>query len=321
VSWHFLQGQEAACWPHACLDGAPYVLSKLIPTVSNGCLTDSGMGVCRDSQCGTTFAHSTGAPGADTSMSLAEDSHARISVRRVKVLELPDHVLDLSSKCSELLMKFGLRLCSRKTVRSFVPRGWPQSSRDLSAWGIWDESGYWELGTSVQTMSASECGSLPSPRASDADRGGRGDLLQALRGNSNSHFSVKVPTPRANKWGLEDSHGSVSGWEGVLEMLPTPTAKLYGNNRGGSAGRVGKVRPSLESLTGGVYPALREWMMGWPIGWTALGPLATDRFREWLRSFGACSQVISPLLTRREPFNSRETVNTDINNDDNLEDG
>lgn len=32
-------------------------------------------------------------------------------------------------------------------------------------------------------------------------------------------------------------------------------------------------------------------------------------------------KVISPLLTRREPFNSRETVNTDINNDDNLEDG
>lgn len=25
-----------------------------------------------------------------------------------------------------------------------------------------------------------------------------------------------------------------------------------------------------------------EWLMGWPIGWTALRPLATDRFRSWL---------------------------------------
>ena len=72
----------------------------------------------------------------------------------------------------------------------------------------------------------------------------------------------------------------------VLNNLPTPTAKLYGNNRGGAAGRVGKVRPSLESLTGGVYPALREWIMGWPIGWTALRPLEMDRFQEWLHSHG-----------------------------------
>jgi hypothetical protein len=71
--------------------------------------------------------------------------------------------------------------------------------------------------------------------------------------------------------------------------LPTPTAKLYGYNQGGSAGRVGKKRPSLETLTGGVFNALREWLMGWPIGWTALEPLGTDRFRRWLDSHGSCS--------------------------------
>ena len=30
-------------------------------------------------------------------------------------------------------------------------------------------------------------------------------------------------------------------------------------------------------------PRNAEWLMGWPIGWTALEPLATDRFRAWLR--------------------------------------
>jgi len=29
-----------------------------------------------------------------------------------------------------------------------------------------------------------------------------------------------------------------------------------------------------------------EWMMGWPIGWTDLQPLATARFRQWLDSHG-----------------------------------
>ena len=28
-------------------------------------------------------------------------------------------------------------------------------------------------------------------------------------------------------------------------------------------------------------PEWVEWLMGWPLGWTDLKPLATDRFREW----------------------------------------
>jgi DNA (cytosine-5)-methyltransferase 1 len=29
-----------------------------------------------------------------------------------------------------------------------------------------------------------------------------------------------------------------------------------------------------------------RWLMGWPIGWTGLEPLAMDRFRQWLRLHG-----------------------------------
>ena len=33
-------------------------------------------------------------------------------------------------------------------------------------------------------------------------------------------------------------------------------------------------------------PELCEYYMGWPIGATALQPLGTDRFQEWLRKHG-----------------------------------
>jgi len=33
-------------------------------------------------------------------------------------------------------------------------------------------------------------------------------------------------------------------------------------------------------------PAWVEWLMGWPIGFTDLEPLAMDRFQQWLRSHG-----------------------------------
>lgn len=61
--------------------------------------------------------------------------------------------------------------------------------------------------------------------------------------------------------------------------LPTPSAQTYGSNRGGGAGRVGEIRHSLDSL-GIKNPRYREWMMGFPIGWTEIKDWAT----QWYRS-------------------------------------
>ena len=230
MSWHYLQGQEEVSSEAISWDGERFAPSKSKTILGEYCSLGSGTELSPGSRSGTTCVHLMGDHGAVESMLSAADSHVRTSAQQVAAGDLPDHVRVLSLRCSELLTRFGLRLCSRKTLRTFVPRGWPSSSRSLSAWGMWDESGYWELGTSVRTIKERGCGSL----------------------------------------------------------LPTPTAQLYGNNMGGAAGRKGKVRPSLESLTGGVYPALREWMMGWPIGWTELKPLATGRFQEWLRLHGEC---------------------------------
>lgn len=101
-------------------------------------------------------------------------------------------------------------------------------------------------------------------------------------------------------------------------LLPTMSATDYGSNRGGAAGRVGPVRESLQTMArrgrlptltcGGNYnrkglsptsgdglatvlggplsPSWCEWFMGWPIGWTALEPLETDRFQQWLLAHG-----------------------------------
>jgi len=45
----------------------------------------------------------------------------------------------------------------------------------------------------------------------------------------------------------------------------------------------------LEMAVGGFpNPTWVEWLMGWPLGWTNLKPLAMDRFRKWLRKHGSC---------------------------------
>jgi hypothetical protein len=52
--------------------------------------------------------------------------------------------------------------------------------------------------------------------------------------------------------------------------------------------RTVEVKDRVEVLISGpdYCPELPEWVMGWPVGWTELGSLATDRFQQWLLSHG-----------------------------------
>jgi DNA (cytosine-5)-methyltransferase 1 len=37
---------------------------------------------------------------------------------------------------------------------------------------------------------------------------------------------------------------------------------------------------------GQLNPTWVEWLMGWPLGWTDLKPLETDKFPQWRHSHG-----------------------------------
>jgi hypothetical protein len=74
-------------------------------------------------------------------------------------------------------------------------------------------------------------------------------------------------------------------------LLPTPTAQPYGSSQNGCPHDhrkeyAGKGKKSLERMLGGLNHQYREWMLGWPVGWTDLRPLAMGKFRSWLRLHG-----------------------------------
>lgn len=45
-------------------------------------------------------------------------------------------------------------------------------------------------------------------------------------------------------------------------------------------------RIALPVERGEMNPEWIEWWMGWPVGWTGLRPLETDKFRQWSHSHG-----------------------------------
>jgi len=94
-------------------------------------------------------------------------------------------------------------------------------------------------------------------------------------------------------------HGTCDKGSGLL-----PTLTVHGNyNRKGASKNSGdglataiRRMPTVQSLRaavtepedlgGTLNPDWCEWFMGWPIGWTASEPLATDKFRQWLLGHG-----------------------------------
>lgn len=75
---------------------------------------------------------------------------------------------------------------------------------------------------------------------------------------------------------------SISGIECGSWVWPTPRAS-GSSNTGGSNSRRTAIRNG-KYLTGSINPSLQEWLMGFPIGWTALEPSETPSSRKSRKS-------------------------------------
>ena len=109
------------------------------------------------------------------------------------------------------------------------------------------------------------------------------------------------PTPRAQS-ATGPRRSPRAGKEGIdlqtaVQLFPTPSATDWKG-----AGKKGELRDRLDYAVergstkskkydrppdgGQLNPTWVEWLMGWPLEWTDLKPLAMDKFRSWLNMFG-----------------------------------
>jgi len=241
-----------ACWQATTSsDGPPDALLRLIPTPEKSSLLDSVMECCPSSLSGTTSKLSTGAPGEIRLMLFPEVFRAKTSVRRVRREELPAHVQAYFSNCSEYLLRLNLALSSPRTVRICELGDLLQSSKNLSPWGMTCGTSFWGLGTSVLFIKETECG-----------------------------FS-RTARPHKNRWPTPQASDTRD--RGNLSMPAIIRRKQKGKQIALSM--------SVSTVCGKLNPPWVAWLMGWPIGWTDLKPLETDKFRRWLLLHGRFSQA------------------------------
>jgi hypothetical protein len=132
----------------------------------------------------------------------------------------------------------------------------------------------------------------PTPCARD-HKGVSGSGRQAKRGNPQDTLCNAVagrtwPTPAASeviKIPATANYGQ-KGLNNHPAIRGNPIReKMQKNRKGMDGGAKTRQTAGLAQLN----PTWVEWLMGWPLEWTDLKPLATDKFREWLRSHGVCS--------------------------------
>lgn len=214
---------------------------------------------------------STVAPGAERSTSSAADSRVRTSAS-------PDTASASSAangaacgaSTPESFARFDPATCSWKTHQGSRDSASESSSPTWPRAGMMLRGRCYRLPNAERRISATECGSSPAwptPCASDHRGPGvngacRDRLDYAVERGMTKHRVY--PTPRTR--GLCGGSGSYE----MLERMVQDGTMTPEEKRGvGNGGRLN--------------PEFVEWLMGWPIGWTASRPLETGKFRLWLR--------------------------------------
>lgn len=260
MSWLYLPERAVACSePSICSDGKPSAMSSGTSTPSKFSKQGSETDTLTMLQSGTIVLPSTGDRGLDSWMSSLRDFHASRSVLREKDSLNTIHATD-GLLLSASFAKYNPDLRSWRTFQvSYLS---PITDEYLGTWpkrvSISNKIAYLHK-KSVHRIYASDSGLFPTPIVSHSSwmrsHGKRSWMLSGMA------LHNKWPT-----YGTPNTKG-IDGSK--HQRIAAKKNGMFITHSGG------KLNPNWV-----------EWLMGWPIGWTDLKPLATGKFRQWLRKHG-----------------------------------
>ena len=260
MSWLFSQALVEEYLGDTCLDGEPSAPLSGNPTQQAYCAPDKMTVFSRLSRFGMTFKPLTESRGEELLTLFREDFHARTLVPQEKVQELTESEAECGEKWRASFTKYDpdtslwkTHQCSLLGDLDVFLETWPQ-------WGLMRDGECWEQRTLEQTIRGTEFGLLekmwPTPVSHDA--------------------KDPIGAPAEGKRKTPNLAWRVNNWA-------TPT--VCGNyNKKGLSKTSGD---GLATQVGGkLNPTWVEWLMGWPLGWTDLKPLETDKSLYVQQLFG-----------------------------------
>jgi len=304
MSWLFSQALVAEYSEATCSDGAPSAPSNGPPTQQAYCSPDKMTAFSRLSRFGMTFKPLTEDHGAALLMSYLADSRARTSASPVAGQASRESAAACGSTWPALSVRYDPASSSWKTAHCLWEEDLPWSSVTLPTWGMTHSGFVYRHPTAERPISGTGAGlwRTPSAHVIDAKSSvvklhGRKptDPQVGLADQVIAMEKVMWPTPLASD---AESAGGIKCWQNgnrglalntaVRLDFPTPGFNDFKSGKGYDHGDKQQT-PQLRHISGGLLnPTWVEWLMGWPLGWTDLKPLAMDRFREWQQQHFPC---------------------------------
>jgi hypothetical protein len=243
----------------------------------------------RLSRFGMTFKPLTEGRGEELLTSYLADFHVKTSASPEKAQDLMANAAECGNTWRGWLAKYDPDTSSWKTAQCSFIEDLNGSSVTLPRSGMTRDGLLWELPTLERPTSGTGSGLWPTPTTQDnvQVRGMGAAAGKPTRGTTLGGAVRYWPTPVAYDTSSRTTTYAQGGTplSYAVKFWPTPTCQDVKNN--GAPSQKTRNTPPLNAAVGGsLNPMWIEWLMGWPLGWTDLKPLETDKSRSVLPQHG-----------------------------------
>jgi hypothetical protein len=278
MSWLYSQALVEEYLEANCLDGEQFALSSGNDTQQAYCAPDKMTAFSRLSRFGMTYKPLTESLGEELLTWYLAGFHAKTSAPLEKEKDLTEKDQECGRTWHELLAKYDQDTHSWKIAQCSLLAEEQESLQTLPKSGMTANGLLWERQMLERRIKETVYGFLlPTPVSSDATSG-------AVIGKNDKFYTTSTGMPR--KVNQNGKDGSV-GLGRLVQMWPTPTA--HNAKETNAPSEASRNTPTLAAQAGGkLNPTWVEWLMGWPLGWTDLKSLVTDKCHCVQQKRGGC---------------------------------
>jgi hypothetical protein len=275
MSWLFSQVQVEEYLGGISLDGEQSALSNGKPTPQAYCSPDKMMEVSRLSRFGMTFAPLTEIRGEELLTLYREGFHAKTSQSQEMGTDWTESGQECGEKWHGLLARFDPDSHLWRTVQCSLLEDLNESLQTLPQWGMTVGGELYLLPTLVQTIDEKEFGLWLTPTATNISGRSQEAMEYRIKWRESSGRKTVPPGNLAEQVMLSGEIPCVDMKKPTMWGTPKAQDSRHALRDRGK-GNLGEQVSGLHN-GGKLNPLWTEWLMGWPIGWTDLKPLGTDK--------------------------------------------
>ena len=308
MSWHFSRALVEAYLVGTCSDGAQSAPLNTNPTPLLYSSSDKMTEFCSRSRSGMTCEHLTESLGGDVLTWFLGGFPARTSAQPEQGQESRVKGQDSGRRWRESFAKYDRATSSWRTPHCLPLAGLMSFSETWPRWGSMRNGACMVLPIPELRIKGTGFGYWPTPKASDGSHGGPN--MRGSKGGLALPSAVhRFPTPQSGDFRT----GEGQRWESpersrnlndFAAKFPTPCAQDAKNSTLPISQRdrdsiPGYLLSTGERPGGQLNPDWVEYLMGWPVGWSSLGPMNQETFHGWQRAFRIESDESKALETGR----------------------